>query len=129
MTDTSGVYEEFSVYDNLLVFAKVLNVSPKVIDRLLTTVGLIEQKKQLVSKLSKGQRQRLILARAVMHQPKLLFLDEPTSGLDPTTAAEIHKLLVSLKEAGMGIFLTTHNMEEATKLCDQVALLNGRVHR
>lgn len=124
VTDTSGVYEEFSVYDNLLVFAKVLNVSPKVIDQLLTTVGLIEQKKQLVSKLSKGQKQRLILARAVMHQPKLLFLDEPTSGLDPTTAAEIHKLLVSLKEAGMGIFLTTHNMEEATKLCDQVALLN-----
>lgn len=124
VTDTSGMYEEFTVYDNLLVFAKVLQVSPSIIDSLLTTVGLIEQKKQLASKLSKGQRQRLILARAVMHQPKLLFLDEPTSGLDPTTAAEIHKLLLSLKEAGMGIFLTTHNMEEATKLCDQVALLN-----
>ncbi|WP_430609386.1 ABC transporter ATP-binding protein [Enterococcus sp. DIV0876] len=124
VTDTSGMYEEFTVYDNLLVFAKVLQVSPSIIDSLLATVGLIEQKKQLASKLSKGQRQRLILARAVMHQPKLLFLDEPTSGLDPTTAAEIHKLLLSLKEAGMGIFLTTHNMEEATKLCDQVALLN-----
>lgn len=124
VTDTSGVYEEFSVYDNLLVFAKVLNVSASVIDPLLTKVRLIEQKKQLASKLSKGQRQRLVLARAVMHQPKLLFLDEPTSGLDPTTAAEVHKLLLSLKEQGMGIFLTTHNMEEATKLCDQVALLN-----
>ncbi|OTN76851.1 hypothetical protein A5886_001930 [Enterococcus sp. 8G7_MSG3316] len=121
VTDTSGVYEEFSVYDNLLVFAKVLNVSASVIDPLLTKVRLIEQKKQLASKLSKGQRQRLVLARAVMHQPKLLFLDEPTSGLDPTTAAEVHKLLLSLKEQGMGIFLTTHNMEEATKLCDQVA--------
>ena len=124
VTDTSGMYEEFTVYDNLLVFAKVLQVSPSIIDSLLATVGLIEQKKQLASKLSKGQRQQLILARAVMHQPKLLFLDEPTSGLDPTTAAEIHKLLLSLKEKGMGIFLTTHNMEEATKLCDQVALLN-----
>ncbi len=124
VTDQSGIYEEFSVYDNLLLFAKLLNVSPSEIDRLLTRVGLSEQKKQPAGKLSKGQGQRLVLARAVLHKPKLLFLDEPTSGLDPSTALEIHKLLLELKQSGMGIFLTTHNMEEATKLCDYVALLN-----
>lgn len=124
VTDTSGLYEEFSVYENLQLFAQLLNVESKEIDRLLKKVGLIEQKKQPAAKLSKGQQQRLILARAILHRPKVLFLDEPTSGLDPTTALEIHRLLLELKETGMGIFLTTHNMEEATKLCDQVALLN-----
>lgn len=124
VTDTSGLYEEFSVYENLQLFAQLLNVESKEIDLLLKKVGLIEQKKQPAAKLSKGQQQRLILARAILHRPKVLFLDEPTSGLDPTTALEIHRLLLELKETGMGIFLTTHNMEEATKLCDQVALLN-----
>ncbi|MBO1305218.1 ABC transporter ATP-binding protein [Enterococcus sp. 669A] len=124
VTDASGIYEEFSVYENLLLFAQLLQVPKERIEELLDRVGLTEQKKQLAGKLSKGQEQRLILARAVLHQPKVLFLDEPTSGLDPTTAREIHRLLLELKEAGMGIFLTTHNMEEAAKLCDHVALLN-----
>ncbi len=124
VTDASGIYEEFSVYENLLLFAQLLQVPKDRIDELLDRVGLTEQKKQLAGKLSKGQEQRLILARAVLHQPKVLFLDEPTSGLDPTTAREVHRLLLELKEAGMGIFLTTHNMEEAAKLCDHVALLN-----
>lgn len=124
VTDASGYYEEFSVYDNLALFAKLLGVDTLKINDLLNRVGLNEQKKQPAGKLSKGQGQRLVLARAVLHKPKLLFLDEPTSGLDPSTALEIHKLLLDLKQEGMGIFLTTHNMEEATKLCDHVALLN-----
>lgn len=124
VTDASGIYEEFTVYDNMLLFAQLLNVKKNQVDKLLDRVGLNEQKKQLAGKLSKGQTQRLVLARAVLHKPELLFLDEPTSGLDPSTALEIHKLLLELKAGGMGIFLTTHNMEEATKLCDHVALLN-----
>ena len=64
---------------------------------------------------------------AILHRPKVLFLDEPTSGLDPSTACEIHKLLKELRDEGMAVFLTTHNMEEATKLCDHVALLNEGV--
>ena len=70
----------------------------------------------MAGKLSKGQRQRLILARAILHRPKVLFLDEPTNGLDPSASNEIHKLLMELKNEGMAIFLTTHNMEEAAKL-------------
>ena len=127
VTDVSGVYERMSVYDNLKYFAKILNVPLDNIDILLKRVGLYEHKKKLASQLSKGQIQRLILIRAILHTPKVLFLDEPTSGLDPTTALEIHKLLKELKTEGMAIFLTTHNMEEATKLCDHVALLNEGV--
>lgn len=124
VTDSSGVYERMSVYDNLLYFAKLLNVDKKRIDDLLQQTGLQEHRKKLASKLSKGQVQRLILARAILHKPKVLFLDEPTSGLDPSTALAIHQLLLDLKRQGMAIFLTTHNMEEATKLCDHVALLH-----
>jgi len=86
-------------------------------------VGLTNPK-ALAGKLSKGMKQRLVLARAVLHHPKLLFLDEPTSGLDPATANEIHELLLELKAEGTTIFLTTHNMVEAHKLCDHIALLN-----
>lgn len=124
VTDTSGFYEKMTVYQNLTLFAKILKVDLKRVDELLDRVGLTKQKKQLASKLSKGQGQRLVLARAILHNPKILFLDEPTSGLDPSTALEIHKLLLELKSKGMAIFLTTHNMEEATKLCDIVSLLN-----
>lgn len=124
VTDSSGVYERMSVYENLLYFAKILDVDRAKIDTLLKQVGLYEHKKKAAGKLSKGQMQRLILARAILHEPKVLFLDEPTSGLDPSTALAIHKQLLALKEKGMAIFLTTHNMEEATKLCDHVALLH-----
>ncbi len=127
VTDASGVYERMSVYDNLKYFAKILSVPLENIDILLKRVGLYEHKNKLASQLSKGQTQRLILTRAILHTPKVLFLDEPTSGLDPTTALEIHKLLKELRAEGMAIFLTTHNMEEATKLCDHVALLNEGV--
>lgn len=127
VTDSSGIYEEFTVYDNLLLFAKLLNVSSSNIEELLLKVDLLEQRNLVAGKLSKGQTQRLVLARAILHKPKLLFLDEPTSGLDPTTALKIHHLLLELKKEGMGIFLTTHNMEEASKLCDHIALLNEGV--
>lgn len=127
VTDNSGIYERMSVYDNLKYFSKILNVSKERIDVLLKRVGLFEHKMKLASQLSKGQKQRLILARAILHTPKILFLDEPTSGLDPSTTLTIHNLLLELKHEGMAIFLTTHNMEEATKLCDHVALLNEGV--
>lgn len=127
VTDTSGIYERMTVYDNLKYFACLLNVPLNRIEHILKRIGMYEHRKKPAGKLSKGQIQRLILARAILHKPKVLFLDEPTSGLDPSTAAEIHNLLLGLKEEGMAVFLTTHNMEEATKLCDHVALLNDGV--
>ncbi|TDL31097.1 ABC transporter ATP-binding protein [Jeotgalibacillus sp. S-D1] len=124
VTDNSGLYDRLTVYNNLVAFAKLLNVDKKRIDFLLKRVGLFEHKNKMAKNLSKGMKQRLILSRAMLHQPKVLFLDEPTSGLDPVTTEAIHALLLELKENGTAIFLTTHNMEEATKLCDSVALLN-----
>ena len=123
VSDNSGIYEKMTVWQNLSMFAKIWRVPNKRVEETLRQVGLLEHKKKQAGKLSKGQGQRLVLARAVLHKPRILFLDEPTSGLDPSTAVAIHKMLLDLKEEGMSIFLTTHNMEEAAKLCDNVALL------
>ncbi|BCN32705.1 ABC transporter ATP-binding protein [Anaeromicropila herbilytica] len=122
--DNVGLYERLSCYDNLNLFTKIYNISKDRIESVLAKVGLLEDKKTTVMKLSKGMKQRLVLARALINEPKILFLDEPTSGLDPSTASEIHNLIVSEREKGTTIFLTTHNMEEATKLCNNVALLH-----
>lgn len=124
LTDTSGMYERLTVWENLQLYAGVYNLKDKVIDEVLESVGLIKDKKTTVKKLSRGMKQRLILARAVINKPELLFLDEPTSSLDPGISAEIHKYLKKLNNEGTTIFLTTHNMEEADKLCDRVAFLN-----
>lgn len=112
-----------TVWQNLYMFAKIWQVPKMRVEQVIEQVGLTGHMKKPAGKLSKGQMQRLVLARAVLHKPRILFLDEPTSGLDPSTAAAIHRMLLELKEEGMAIFLTTHNMEEAAKLCDRVALL------
>ncbi len=128
MMDNSGLYERLSCYDNLSLFARIHDIPRTKILWVLKQVGLEDAKKSPVSKLSKGMRGRLALARAVMNEPEILFLDEPTSGLDLSTSAYIHKLIQNEKERGATIFLTTHHMEEADKLCDHIALLNeGKV--
>ena len=122
--DTSGYYEKLSLYKNLLFFAKLYDTSTNLIEEILKQVDLYDSKDTPAEKLSTGMRQRMLLARALINYPKVLFLDEPTSGLDPTTSKKIHKLLQELKEKGTTIFLTTHDMNEATLLCDDLALLN-----
>ncbi|MDD3224427.1 MAG: ABC transporter ATP-binding protein [Clostridium sp.] len=125
LSDTNGVYERLSVKDNLMLYADINNVSKKNVEEILDKVGMSGEAKKQAKKLSKGMKQRLMLARAIIHKPKLLFLDEPTSSLDPGTALEVHKLLEELNRMGTTIFLTTHNMEEADKLCNRVAFLNS----
>lgn len=125
VSDNSGIYDKMTVWKNLQVFARIWQVPKSRITEVLQQVGLYEHRQKQAGKLSRGQAQRLVLARAVLHKPRILFLDEPTSGLDPATAAAIHKMLLNLQKEGMAIFLTTHNMEEATKLCTKVALLNN----
>ena len=124
LSDNSGLYERLSVWDNLMLFAEIKNVPKKSIMDLLERVDLLTAAKNEAGKLSKGMKQRLMVARAILHKPRLLFLDEPTSSLDPGTALEIHGLLRKLNSEGTTIFLTTHNMEEADKLCDRVGFLN-----
>lgn len=121
--DNAGLYERLSCYANLALFAEIYRLPKKKITEMLQKVGLGEAVKLPVHKLSKGMKQRLVLARALMHEPGILFLDEPTSGLDPTTAVSIHELILEQSKKGTTIFLTTHNMEEASKLCENVALL------
>ena len=124
MMDNFGVYERFSCGENLSVFADIYGVPHNRIKSILKEVGLESAYKKSASDLSKGMRARLQLARAFIHNPEIIFLDEPTSGLDPQTMRGIHKIILEKKQAGCTIFLTTHNMEEAAKLCDKVALLN-----
>lgn len=125
VSDTSGFYEKLSIYDNLLAYCKLFSVTRTRLNTLLKQVNLYNHRKTIVEKASTGMKQRFLLVRAIIHQPKLLFLDEPTSGLDPTTTKKIHELLTNLKKSGTTIFLTTHNMHEATLLCDHLVLLNN----
>ncbi|EMC06765.1 ABC transporter ATP-binding protein [Streptococcus mutans] len=126
--DTSGFYEKISLYNNLLFYSKYYGVDKTTVDNLLKRVGLYDSRKTVAEKLSTGMKQRMLLARALINKPRVLFLDEPTSGLDPATSQTIHSLILELKAAGTAIFLTTHDMNEATLLCDKLALLNeGRL--
>ena len=124
MLDEDGLFIRLSCFENLNVFADIYGMPHEKSMEALRDVGLEKAAKRAVSDLSKGMRQRLALARAILHKPKVLFLDEPTSGLDPLTARGIHRLIVGLRDNGATVFLTTHNMEEAVKLCDRVALLD-----
>ena len=124
MLEEDGLYTRLTTSENLNLFAGIYGVPKSKVKTALSSVGLGNDLKTPVAKLSKGMRQRLVLARAILHDPKILFLDEPTSALDPATARGIHKLILGLRDRGTTIFLTTHNMEEAVDLCDNVALLH-----
>ncbi len=124
MSDNSGLYEKMSVYDNLVLFADIYGVDHSHVERVLREVDLLDAKKMLVSKLSRGMRQRVIFARTIIHSPEILFLDEPTANLDPATAQEVRDIIKLLNQMGTTVFLTTHNMEEADELCHRIAFLN-----
>ena len=124
LSDNSALYERLTVYDNLKLFAQLYGAPLNRIDETLDMMGMLDTKTTAVNKLSKGMKQRVLLAKAILHRPKLIFLDEPTSALDPANVAQIHRLLRKLNEEGSTIFINTHNMEEATTLCDRVAFLH-----
>lgn len=130
MTDNSGLYQRLSVKDNMKLFAELYGVkqAKQRIREALEMVNMQEEEKKVVSKLSKGMTQRVILARTFLHKPELLFLDEPTASLDPANSLHIHRGLRALQEQGTSIFLTTHDMYEAESLCSKIAFLfNGEV--
>ncbi|RJS50242.1 ABC transporter ATP-binding protein [Bacillus sp. PK3_68] len=125
LTDNSGLYDRLSIFDNLALYCDLYEVDKSRIDEVLEAVNLINDKKKPIQKLSKGMKQRVTLARAILHKPDLLFLDEPTSALDPVNTKHIHEGLKKLNREGTTIFLTTHDMQEAEALCDRVAFLNN----
>ncbi len=124
MLDNLGLYERLTCYDNLNLIAKLYGLDRDIVNDVLEQVELKDASNMPVLKLSKGMKQRLLFARAIMGKPDLLFLDEPTSGLDPGTASQIHNLIREQQQRGATVFLTTHNMEEASKLCHFVGLLH-----
>ena len=126
MPEAPGLYLQLSVLDNLRCFADLYEVTApnEAIERALHSVNLADRAGDACGALSKGLRQRVALARALLGDPQVLFLDEPTSGLDPVAARDVHALIDDLRQRGVTIFLTTHRLEEAERLCDRVAILN-----
>lgn len=126
MPESPGLYLRLSVVENLECFAGLYELDDVRgrIERALRAVNLADRAGDRCGSLSKGLRQRVALARALLNDPAVLFLDEPTSGLDPVASREVHGLIASLRERGVTIFLTTHRLEEAERLCHRVAILN-----
>ncbi len=126
MPESPGLYLRLSVAENLACFADLYEVADPArrIARTLEAVKLADRAADACGTLSKGLRQRVALARALLNDPEVLFLDEPTSGLDPVAARGVHELIGSLRQRGVTIFLTTHRLDEAERLCDRVAILN-----
>jgi ABC-2 type transport system ATP-binding protein len=126
MPENPGLYLRLTVSENLEFFAGLYQLSglQQRIGQALESVGLAARADDLCASLSKGLRQRVGLARALLNDPAIIFLDEPTSGLDPVASREVHELIDGLRERGVTVFLTTHRLEEAERLCDRVAILN-----
>jgi ABC-2 type transport system ATP-binding protein len=126
MPESPGLYLRLTVVENLQCFAGLYELDDVAgrMERALRAVNLVDRADDLCGSLSKGLRQRVALARAMLNDPVVLFLDEPTSGLDPVAAREVHDLIASLRERGVTIFLTTHRLDEAERLCHRVAILN-----
>jgi ABC-2 type transport system ATP-binding protein len=122
--ENQNLYERMSGRENLSFFAELHGVGNKRVDELLEMIGLSDRAKDKIKIYSNGMKQRLLVARALLNRPKVLFLDEPTRGLDPTSARGIRRTIRELGERGTTVFLTTHYMEEADQLCQRVAFIS-----
>ncbi len=133
LTETPGLYERLSAWDNLMFFGEMYNLSREKsstqVERYLRLLDLWDRRGDKVGSFSKGMRQKLAIARALLHEPKMIFLDEPTSGLDPEAAKVVRDFIKVLRSEGRTIFLTTHNLPEADELCDLIGVFRSRLLR
>jgi len=129
LTETPGMYDRLSADKNLSIFASLYGVQDVrgQVEKYLRILGLWERRFDEVGRFSKGMRQKLAIARALLHEPKVLFLDEPTSGLDPEAAKLVRDFVEELKAQGTTIFLCTHNLDEAERLCQRIAIFKTRL--
>ena len=126
--DSQNIYERLSGRDNLRFYARLYRIKKARVEQVLAQVGLTDRARDKVKTYSNGMKQRLVIARALLHKPKVLFLDEPTRGLDPNVARDIRAIVADLAKQGVTVFLTTHYMEEADQLSDRVAIIDqGRI--
>ncbi|MGE3267900.1 MAG: ABC transporter ATP-binding protein [Chloroflexota bacterium] len=133
LTESPGLYERMSAAANLDFYARMHGLSgakrKERVRACLDLLGLWDRRDDLVSGFSKGMKQKVAIARAVLHEPVAVFLDEPTSGLDPEAARDVRAFIRDLRDAGRAIFLCTHNLDEARRLCDNLAIFKGKVLR
>jgi len=129
LTESPGLYDRLSAERNLSFFAELHDVEDVAgqVERYLRLLGLWDRRGDMAATFSKGMRQKLAIARAMLHEPKVLFLDEPTAGLDPEMARLVREFIGELKDKGRTIFLCTHNLDEADRLCDRIAVVNTRL--
>jgi ABC-2 type transport system ATP-binding protein len=131
LPDNVGLYEELSAYKNLDFYGKLYERTEQQrkesIERFLRLLGLWEKKDLPVGTFSKGMKQKMALARALVHEPKILFLDEPTVNLDPEAARTVRDFILELKKEKKTIFLNTHNLDEAQRICDKIGILKTRL--
>ena len=129
--DNVGLSEHLSAYDNLDFYGKIYDCPDaerkRNIQRFLEMLGLWEKRNVLAGTFSKGMKQKLAIARALIHDPEVLFMDEPTVNLDPESAKTVRKFILELKKEKKTIFLNTHNLDEAQKICDKIAILNTKL--
>jgi ABC-2 type transport system ATP-binding protein len=128
VSENQNLYERMSARENLAFAARLYGTNTNRIDEALDQVGLLDRAGDNVQQYSNGMKQRLLIARALLHRPQIIFLDEPTRGLDPIVGRDIRRLVQDLSREGITVFLTTHYMEEADQLCNRVAFISaGRI--
>jgi ABC-2 type transport system ATP-binding protein len=129
LTETPGLYDRLSAEKNLTIFANLYEVKDGAgqVEKYLRLLGLWERRDDLAGNFSKGMKQKLAICRALLHEPAVLFLDEPTSGLDPEAAKLVRDFIEDIKEHGRTIFLCTHNLDEADRLCDRIGVIKQRL--
>ena len=129
LTESPGLYDRLSAERNLEFFARLYEVDDVdgQVEQYLRMLGLWDRRHEEAGTFSKGMRQKLAIARALLHEPQVLFLDEPTSGLDPEAARLVREFIAGLKREGRTIFICTHNLDEADRLCDRIAIINTRL--
>jgi ABC-2 type transport system ATP-binding protein len=129
--DNVGLYDDLSAHDNLDFYGKLYDVPDtqrkENIQRFLTLLDLWEKKDVMAGTFSKGMKQKLAIARALIHEPKLLFMDEPTANLDPESAKTVRDFILELKKEKRTIFLNTHNLDEAQRICDRIGIMNTKL--